>query len=224
MSKYGISRVTRSKDQARSSYNRISRWYDLMAGGFEGRGIRAGLKRLGVGSGEIVVEIGCGTGNGTLALAKSVGVAGKIYGVDIAERMLEITRRKIVGAGWADRVELVRGDAADLPFADGLADAVFISFALELFDTTEIPIVLRECRRVLKAAGRIGVVGLTKAGQHRAVTRLYEWAHRLMPRLVDCRPIYVRRSLEKACFSILSVSFLPLAGLTAEIVLAGKER
>ena len=193
-----------------------------MAGGFEGKATQAGLALLAARSGEVVLEIGCGTGNSVRALAKAAETTGKIYAVDIAEKMLAVTRRKIEKAGLGNRVELVRGEGEDLPFADGLADAVFMSFILELFDTPDIPVVLKECRRILKPEGRICVVGLSKEGGQSPMTRLYEWAHRLMPNLVDCRPIYVRRSLEEAGFNVTETSFLSMAGLTVEVVLAGK--
>lgn len=194
-----------------------------MSSGFEGRAVRAGLNLLGAGRGEVVLEIGCGTGCGVLELANSVGSRGKVYGVDIAVKMLAVTRKKIDEAELGDRAELVRSDAAALPFPDSLADAVFMSFTLDLFDTPEIPVDLKECRRTLKGEGRICVVGLSKAGKRSPVTRLCEWAHRLMPNFVDCRPIYVRKSLEDTGFGALETSSLSMAGLTVEVVLAGNE-
>ena len=62
-----VSRVTRTKSQARSTYNRLSRWYDLLAGGFEGKFRDAGLGRLAPGPGQIVLEIGFGTGHSIVA-------------------------------------------------------------------------------------------------------------------------------------------------------------
>lgn len=144
-----ISRVTRSKEVAKSSYNRISNWYDVIAGRFEKRYRNIGLQKLNTKEREIVLEIGFGTGQCILALAQSVGTSGRVYGIDISEGMCTITQSKIKEKGLSERVELTCGDAVQLPFEAEFFDAVYMSFTLELFDTPEIPTVLHECYRVL---------------------------------------------------------------------------
>src|ERR1700712_4460816 len=48
-------------------------------------------------SGEVVLDIGCGTGTTTLALADDVGAHGRVMGVDISQPMLELARRRARG-------------------------------------------------------------------------------------------------------------------------------
>ena len=217
-----ISRVTRSKQEARASYNRMSRWYDILSGRFESKYREAGLRKLGAAEGEVVLEIGFGTGHCILALAQAVGDKRKVYGIDISEGMCNISLSRMEKSGLSERVELHCGDATKLPFKADCFDAVFMSFALELFDTSEIPIVLDECRRVLRSDGRICVVAMSKKAKDGMMVKLYEWFHRRFPSFVDCRPIYVRDALEQAGFRVQDVSRMSMWGLPVEIVLARK--
>jgi len=217
-----VSRVPRSKEEAKSSYDQMSRWYDWLAGGTERELLQIGLQQLAIQQGEAVLEIGFGTGHGILALAEAVGDSGKVYGIDISEGMLRIAQARLSAAGLSHRVELRRDDATRLSFPDNWSDAVLLSFTLELFDTPEIPIVLGECQRVLRTHGRIGVVAMSEKGQASLALRLYEWAHNRFPRYVDCRPIFVEQSLQDAGFEISKSRQVSMWGLPVDIVLAQK--
>jgi demethylmenaquinone methyltransferase/2-methoxy-6-polyprenyl-1,4-benzoquinol methylase len=98
-------------------------------------------------------------------------------------------------------------------------DAVFVSFTLELFDTPEIPQVLAGCKRVLRPGGRIGVVAITKEGKEGFAVEAYEWTHQHFPNLLDCRPIFVRRGLEEAGFTIKDATITKM-WVPVEIVVA----
>lgn len=215
-----MSRVTRPRSQTRTTYNCLSRWYDLLAGGFESRFRDAGVDGLAPGPGAIVLEIGFGTGHSIVALAERVGESGQVFGVDLAEGMIQVTRSRVEKTDLIGRVVLVQGDAVRLPYVAGLFDGVLMTFTLELFDTSEIPLVLAECRRILRRGGRIAVVALSRKGNPNVMTRLYEWAHRRLPRYVDCRPILVQESVQDAGFHTLQAERLSLFGLPVELVVA----
>ncbi len=219
-----ISRVTRSKQAAKASYDMMSRWYDVLVGWGERKYRDVGLDKLRVAAGEQVLEIGFGTGYCTLALARSVGSKGHVYGLDLSEGMRRITQSKIERAGLTERVELKLGDAAQFPFEPNSFDAVFTSFTLELFDTPEIPVVLQQCRNVLRSGGRIGVVAMSKEGKDTTARKFYEWGHAKFPNYIDCRPIYVSRALEETGFQIVDRTTMPYWGLPVEIVVARKHQ
>ena len=218
-----ISRVNRSKESARLSYNRLSRWYDTISGNTEKKYRDWGLEKLSAQQDEKILEIGFGTGHCLVTLAQAVGASGRVTGLDISDGMLAIARDRLQKEGLNERVDLHLGDAAKLGFINaGTLDGVFMSFTLELFDNPEIPLVLRECHRVLKPGGRIAVVSMTKTDPPGAAVRIYEWFHEHMPDYADCRPIFARRSMEQSGFKIESVSLSSMWGLPVEIVLGIK--
>ncbi|MBM4242054.1 MAG: methyltransferase domain-containing protein [Euryarchaeota archaeon] len=216
-----ISRVKRSKEEAKISYDKMSKWYDLMAKP-EKKFVISGVEKLDVQEGEKVLEIGFGTGDALLNLAKNVGRSGRAYGIDISEGMLKVTQSKLDKAGLTDRVNLVMGDASILPFDHEFFDALFMSFTLELFDTPEIPLLLGECRRVLKTGGRVGVVAISERGDDNIMMKLYKWAHMKFPSYVDCRPICTEKELKKAGFKIKDVEKRTMWNLPVDIVIAEK--
>jgi demethylmenaquinone methyltransferase/2-methoxy-6-polyprenyl-1,4-benzoquinol methylase len=154
-------------------------------------------------------------------MAEAVGPEGKVFGIDLSEGMRARARERVEREHLSDTVELSCGDATHLPYPDGSMDAVFMSFALELFDTPEIPQVLAGCARVLRPGGRIGVVAITKEGKEGFAVEAYEWTHQHFPNLLDCRPIFVRRALEDAGFSIRNATIANM-WVPVEVVVGAK--
>ena len=194
--------VLRSKEEAREAYDRISKFYDYTEGIFEKKYINMALKEFKIRKGEVILEIGFGTGNALIKIAEYIGKNGVVYGIDISPKMLELAKNKIRKRLFTGRVKLTCGDAIKLPYSNNKFDAVFLSFTLELFDTCEIPKVLKEIKRVLKLNGRLGVVSLSKDNGKSLFLRLYEWAHIKFPKYIDCRPIFVTKSIKDTGFNI----------------------
>jgi ubiquinone/menaquinone biosynthesis C-methylase UbiE len=216
-----VTRVERSKESARIAYDKLSKWYDLIAGSSEKKFADIGLQKLDAKAGEKILEIGFGTGSSLVSLAQCVGTTGKVYGVELSTGMFRIAQNKLKKNEISNRVELQCADAMHLPYPDQFFDAVFMSFVLELFDTPELPLVLQECKRTLRSDGRIDVVVLSK--QDRLSVRLYEWFHVRFPAYVDCRPIFVSKTIEQAGFQIMDKTEMSMWGLPVEIVIARKE-
>lgn len=223
MDREKISRVHRTKEQAKRNYDRMSRIYDCITGAFEKKYWNMALEKLNIKDGEIVLEVGFGTGRCLVEIAKRVGNKGKTYGIDISSGMLKRTRKRLEKEGLADKVKLYCGDAMSIPYEDSKFDAVFMSFTLELFDTPEIPAVLKEIKRVLKPGGRLGIVSMSKEDGESVSLRIYEWFHKNFPALADCRPIYVEQSIKDAGYKIRYKEKIKLSGLPGEIIIGAAE-
>jgi demethylmenaquinone methyltransferase/2-methoxy-6-polyprenyl-1,4-benzoquinol methylase len=180
------------------------------------------MELLNAQEGERILEIGFGTGHCLLSLARAVGPAGRVYGLDLSNGMAEIARKRLQKAGVLERVDVKVGDAVSLPVQPSSLDAVFMSFTLELFDTPEIPIVLEQCWKALRKEGRMVVVAMGQPEKPGAAVRIYEWFHARMPAAVDCRPIPAGRMVEEAGFYISKKRSMSMWGLLVELILAYK--
>lgn len=103
----------------------------------------------GVGLGESILDVACGTGVLACAALDRVGLQGTVVGLDVNADMLSVARRK------STRVEWREGRAESLPFPDGSFDAVVSQFGFMFFD--DRPAALREMMRVLRPGGRMAV-------------------------------------------------------------------
>ena len=137
--------------QVEDMFDRVAPRYDRM-----NRIISLGLDRgwrtrtvteLGLPAGSVVLDLACGTGD----LSDDVVGAGlRAVGVDSSAGMLDSAHT---------RAPLVRGDALQLPFADGCFDGVVCGFALRNF--VELTAVFGEAARVLRRGGRFAALDAT---------------------------------------------------------------
>ena len=102
-----------------------------------------------IAPGQRVLDVACGTGALTVAVAGRVSPGGAVLGLDANPEMLAVARRKHPDIEWHD------GRAESLPFADASFDAVVSQFGLMFFDDRVAA--MREMQRVLRPGGHLAV-------------------------------------------------------------------
>lgn len=117
--------------------------------------IRIARLLLGLGEGDVVLDVACGPGNFTREFARAVGPEGLAVGVDASRTMLERGAEELRRADPGN-LTLIRGDATALPFRDASFDAACCFAALHLFPDPFAA--LDEMRRVLRPGGRIALM------------------------------------------------------------------
>jgi SAM-dependent methyltransferase len=111
------------------------------------------LDALAPKAGEHVIDIGCGAGQTTLALARRVGADGRVLGVDISAQLLEVAARRLAGLPGASVLE---ADAQTQAFEPGAFDAAYSRFGVMFFNDPAAA--FANIRKALKPGGRLGFV------------------------------------------------------------------
>jgi phosphatidylethanolamine/phosphatidyl-N-methylethanolamine N-methyltransferase len=132
-------------------YENIAWAYDLVFGPSLHPGRVQAIQRMGIASGDRVLEVGVGTGINAGLYPRDCFVTG----IDLSAPMLEKARERILRKGIRN-VRLLEMDAADLKFADGTFDIVYAPY---LISVVPDPVaVVREMHRVCRPGGRIIVL------------------------------------------------------------------
>jgi ubiquinone/menaquinone biosynthesis C-methylase UbiE len=113
------------------------------------------VAQAGIEPGATIVEIGCGTGNVLVPAARVVPDA-RVIGLDPDPEALALAARKLRRAGLS--VQLDRGYADRLPYADASVDRVLSAFMLHHLPPEQQQAALREVHRVLVPGGRLHLV------------------------------------------------------------------
>ncbi len=117
------------------------------------------MKKMAVKPGQSALDICCGTCDWTISLSDA-SATGTIKGLDFSRNMLDVGQSKIDRLGLSKRIELIHGNAMELPFDTNTFDHVTIGFGLR--NVPDIEHVLREMRRVVKPGGQVVCLELSK--------------------------------------------------------------
>lgn len=142
------------KDEVEQMFDNISHRYDflnrLLSAGIDVQWRNKVVKMVTDTNPKTILDVATGTGDLAIALAKKNPQA-KITGFDLSAGMLEHGRKKIANKSLSEQIEMIQGDAENMPFEDDTFDAITVAFGVRNFETLEKG--LKEIHRVLKPGG-----------------------------------------------------------------------
>lgn len=126
-----------------------------------------------------ILDIACGTGDYSIAVAMKMLPGGSLTGMDISAGMMEVMGRKLAALTLPVPVDMKVGDSEATGFEDGSFDVVTIAFGIRNFEHREAA--LREIRRILRPGGRLVILELSTP-ENKVLNSMYDlYFSRIMP-------------------------------------------
>jgi demethylmenaquinone methyltransferase / 2-methoxy-6-polyprenyl-1,4-benzoquinol methylase len=177
----------------RGMFGRIAGVYDLMnrvmTGGLDGRWRAFAARLLALPQGARVLDIGTGTGDLAITVARQYPTA-HVVGIDFTPEMLTVGREKVHKLGLDTRIELQQEDGEHLSAGDASFDACCSAFVVR--NMTDPEAGFREMARVVRPGGRVVCLEISHphnsvlaAGYHLYFNRLVPWIGSLVGRSFD---------------------------------------
>ena len=166
----GITQVTpyqeghaSKKAQIQRMFDRIARHYDFLnhalSLGIDRVWRRKAVAELSGYTNGRFLDVATGTGDVALLLLRKYPSA-TVIGVDIAEKMLEIARKKSGRKGLDQRITFENGDSENLRYPDNSFDAVTVAFGVRNFEDLQKG--LSEMYRVVRPGGKAVILEFSK--------------------------------------------------------------
>lgn len=149
--------------EVRQTFTKWAPYYDL----FHRMPYRdRAVERLELRGGDAVLDIGCGTGASFERILKKIGGDGILVGMDCTAAMLVKAKEK-THRSRSRNVELVCGDAANIPFKEETFSGVHSAYVIAFIPRYDL--VLKESARVLRPDGRLAAVDVKPASGRVAI-------------------------------------------------------
>ncbi len=170
---------TLPETQVQAMFDRIARVYDrmnsVMTAGMHHRWRERAADIASVGPGDRVLDVATGTGDLAVELARRVGPAGEVVGMDFSPAMLELAREK------APELRFEQGNALELAYDDDEFAATTVGFGARNF--ADLGRGLAEMARVTRPGGRVVVLEITTPQRPPLSWFFGVWFDRIVPAL-----------------------------------------
>lgn len=137
------------------------------------------------GEGGRVIDIGCGAGTTTMAMARRLGPRGHCMGVDVSEPLLTAARARAAADGLGN-VSFLQADAQTHAFEPGKADAVISRFGVMFFDDPVAA--FHNLRSAVRTSGQLAFVAWRSPAENPFMTAARRAAEPLLPNMPGADP------------------------------------
>ena len=166
-------------------FDAIAGRYDLLntvlSGGLDRYWRRLAISSLKLTGRERLLDVCTGTADVAIGSARRGDGAARVVGVDFSGSMLSHGLEKVTKGGLGSRIQLVRGDAMNLPVANESVHAATIAFGIR--NVMQPEVACRELLRALRPEGRIAILEFGTPGS-RVFGPVYHWYSRnILPRI-----------------------------------------
>lgn len=165
-----------SRQEIWKMFNTLSRTYDQT-----NRWMTLGLdlywrKKVGTflprGKDLILLDCATGTADQILSLMRHRSQIKQAVGIDLAEQMLEIGRKKVEQTPFSSQITLQKASILEIPFDGNYFDCITLSFGIR--NVTDVPLCLSELLRVLKPGGKVLILE-TSIPKYPIIRHLHLW-------------------------------------------------
>lgn len=214
--------VDKSPAKIAGMFDAIAGRYDLLntvlSGGVDRYWRHHAIRSLKLTGRERLLDVCTGTADVALGAARTVNGAARVVGVDFSGAMLTHGLKKVKQVELSSRVQLIRGDAMNLPVANESVDAATIAFGIRNVQQPEVA--CRELVRVLRPGGRVAILEFGTPSSP-LFGPIYQWYSRnILPRIGravsrhDAAYSYLPESIGAFPFSDQFAGILSAAGFS----------